>query len=143
MKELSDAILDRIDAICEEADLLFEEEKSEEAIAKYNEALTLLPEPIEEYEPSAWLISSIGDVHFFDEKYDLALAQFEHAIGCVDSEENPYLLLRIGQCHFELGEMEEAEDAFHEAYAIEGEEIFEEEEPKYLEFLKSKMQISE
>ena len=66
MKELSDAILDRIDAICEEADLLFEDEKSEEAIAKYNEALTLLPDPLEEYEPSAWLISSIGDVHFFD-----------------------------------------------------------------------------
>jgi tetratricopeptide (TPR) repeat protein len=143
MKELSDAILDRIDAICEEADLLFEDEKSEEAIAKYNEALTLLPEPIEEYEPSAWLISSIGDVYFFDEKYDLALAQFEHAIGCVDSEENPYLLLRIGQCHFELGEMDEAEDAFHEAYAIEGEEIFEEEDPKYWEFLKSKIEISE
>ncbi len=143
MKELSDAILDRIDSICEEADLLFEDEKSDEAIAKYNEALTLLPEPIEEYEPSAWLISSIGDVHFFDEKYDLALAQFEHAIGCVDSEENPYLLLRIGQCHFELGEMDDAEDAFQEAYAIEGEEIFEEEEPKYLEFLKSRMQISE
>lgn len=143
MKELSDAILDRIDAICEEADLLFEDEKSEEAIAKYNEALTLLPEPIEEYEPSAWLISSIGDVHFFDEKYDLALAQFEHAIGCVDSEENPYLLLRIGQCHFELGEMDDAEDAFHEAYAIEGEEIFEEEDPKYWEFLKNKLEVSE
>lgn len=143
MKELSDVILDRIDAICEEADLLFEDEKSDEAIAKYNEALTLLPEPIEEYEPSAWLISSIGDVHFFDEKYEQALAQFEHALGCVDSEENPYLLLRVGQCHFELGDMAEAEDALHEAYAIEGEEIFEEEEPKYLEFLKTKMEISE
>jgi tetratricopeptide (TPR) repeat protein len=143
MKELSDAILDRIDSICEEADLLFEDEKSEEAIAKYNEALTLLPEPIEEYEPSAWLISSIGDVHFFDEKYGEALGHFEHAIGCVDSEENPYLLLRIGQCHFELGEMDEAEDAMHEAYAIEGEEIFEEEDPKYLEFLKSKIDLSE
>ncbi len=142
MKELSDAILDRIDEICEEADLLFEDEKSEEAIAKYNEAITLLPEPIEEYEPSAWLISSIGDVHFFDGAYEKALAQFEHAIGCVDSEENPYLLLRIGQCFFELGEMQEAEDALHEAYAIEGEEIFEDEEPKYLEFLLSKMEDS-
>lgn len=141
MKELSDVILDRIDAICDEADLLFEDEKSEEAIAKYNEALTLLPEPIEEYEPSAWLISSIGDVYFFDEEYEKALAQFEHAMGCVDSEDNPYLLLRAGQCHFELGQMQDAEDTMHEAYLIEGEEIFEEEDPKYWEFLKSKITI--
>ena len=143
MKELSDAILDRIDAICDEADLLFEDEKSAEAIAKYNEALTLLPEPIEEYEPSAWLISSIGDVHFFDEEYDKALSHFEHAMGCVDSEDNPYLFLRAGQCHFELGQMQDAEDALHEAYLIEGEEIFEEEEPKYWEFLKSKITITD
>lgn len=141
MKELSDVILDRIDAICEEADLLFEEEKSVEAIAKYNEALTLLPEPIEEYEPSAWLISSIGDVYFFDEEYEKALGHFEHAMGCIDSEDNPYLLLRAGQCYFELGQMQEAEDTMHEAYLIEGEEIFEEEEPKYWEFLKSKITI--
>ncbi|ABG57437.1 tetratricopeptide repeat protein [Cytophaga hutchinsonii] len=141
MKELSDVILDRIDAICDEADLLFEDEKSEEAIAKYNEALTLLPEPIEEYEPSAWLISSIGDVYFFDEEYEKALAQFEHAMGCIDSEDNPYLLLRAGQCHFELGQMQDAEDTMHEAYLIEGEEIFEEEDPKYWEFLKSKITI--
>lgn len=141
MKELSDVILDRIDAICDEADLLFEDEKSAEAIAKYNEALTLLPEPIEEYEPSAWLISSIGDVYFFDEEYEKALAQFEHAMGCVDSEDNPYLLLRAGQCHFELGQMQDAEDTMHEAYLIEGEEIFEEEDPKYWEFLKSKITI--
>ena len=143
MKELSDAILDRIDLICEEADLLFENEQSEEAIAKYEEALTLLPEPLEEYEPSAWLISSIGDVYFFDEKYEEALAQFEHAMGCVDSEDNPYLYLRAGQCYFEMGQMEEAEEALHEAYLIEGEEIFDEEEPKYLEFLKSKSVITE
>ena len=141
MKELSDVILDRIDAICEEADLLFEEEKSEEAIAKYQEALTLLPEPLEEYEPSAWLISSIGDVYFFDEEYEKAVAQFEHAMTCIDSEDNPYLLLRAGQCYFELNQMQEAEDALHEAYLIEGEEIFEEEEPKYWEFLKSKITI--
>jgi tetratricopeptide (TPR) repeat protein len=143
MKELSDAILDRIDLICEEADQFFENEQSEEAIAKYREALTLLPEPAEEYEPSAWLISSIGDVYFFDEKYELALPQFEHAMGCVDSEDNPYLYLRAGQCYFEMGMMEEAEEALHEAYLIEGEEIFEEEEPKYLEFLKSKNTITE
>ncbi|MGN6645913.1 MAG: tetratricopeptide repeat protein [Cytophaga sp.] len=141
MKELSDVILDRIDAICEEADLLFEEGKSEEAIAKYQEALTLLPEPIEEYEPSAWLISSIGDVYFFDEEYEKAVAQFEHAMSCIDSEDNPYLLLRAGQCYFELNQMQEAEDVLHEAYLIEGEEIFEEEEPKYWEFLKSKITI--
>lgn len=143
MQELSPSIEKRIDSICAEADDLFDNELCEEALAKYQEALSILPEPIEDYEPSAWLLSSMGDVYLFMEKYEQALFHYEHAMECVDSEDNPYLHLRIGQSLYELHRDDEAADSLFEAYLIEGLEIFAEEDPAYLEFLKSKKVLPE
>lgn len=59
-----------------------------------------------------------------------------------DNEEtldNPYLHLRKGQCHYILGETEEAERAFVTAYTLDGERIFEDEDPRFWEFLKARI----
>ncbi|MCU0417752.1 MAG: tetratricopeptide repeat protein [Cytophagaceae bacterium] len=143
MKSLSPVIEKRIESICAQADALFDDEKCEAALVAYEEALSLLPEPMEEYEPSAWLLSSMGDVYLFLEKYEQALLQYEHALDCVDSEDNPYLYLRIGQTLYELHRDDEAAESLYEAYLIEGEDIFAEEDPAYLAFLKSKKTLPE
>lgn len=59
---------------------------------------------------------------------------------CLDTEnaktlDNPYLHLRKGQCHYILGEMEEAEREFVVAYTLDGERIFEDEDPRFRELL--------
>jgi hypothetical protein len=53
---------------------------------------------------------------------------------------NPFLRLRLGQCLYELGEMKEAANWLAGAYLMEGQAIFAEDSPKYLEFVRSKLE---
>lgn len=62
------------------------------------------------------------------------------AMKCDGATGNPYLRLRLGQCLFELGEMREAANWLSGAYLLEGKKIFAEDDPKYLEFVKDKLQ---
>lgn len=52
---------------------------------------------------------------------------------------NPFLRLRLGQCMYELGESVEAANWLAGAYLLEGNELFSQDDPKYLEFIKSKL----
>ena len=55
--------------------------------------------------------------------------------------DNPFVHLNKGICHFELNEPDHAADSFTRAYMLEGEDIFENKDPKYFEFLKTKIEI--
>lgn len=50
-------------------------------------------------------------------------------------------MLRLGQSAFELGKKERATENLLRAYMLEGKEIFEEDDKKYFEFLKSKVDL--
>ena len=54
---------------------------------------------------------------------------FPNAIG------NPFLHLRLGQCQFELGNLDRAADELMRAYMAGGPELFEDEDARYLRFL--------
>jgi hypothetical protein len=53
---------------------------------------------------------------------------------------NPFLRLRLGQCMYELGETDEAANWLAGAYLLEGKELFSQDDPKYLEFIKSRLE---
>lgn len=60
---------------------------------------------------------------------------------CPGAIGNPFVHLRLGQAQFELGDMTRAADELARAYMGAGDEIFEEQDPKYLAFLKTKIQV--
>ncbi|MFB6257807.1 MAG: hypothetical protein ABEH38_03860 [Flavobacteriales bacterium] len=53
--------------------------------------------------------------------------------------DNPYIHLRKGQCHYMMGDMEEAAMELSIAYTLDGERIFEDEDPRFLAFLKERV----
>jgi hypothetical protein len=57
---------------------------------------------------------------------------------CPNGIGNPFIHLRLGQCQFETGNLDSAADELTSAYALEGEELFADDDPKYFEFLKTK-----
>ncbi len=57
------------------------------------------------------------------------------ALECPDAEDSPPILLRLGQSEFELDNKEAAAELLLRAYEAEGEELFDEEDEKYLEYL--------
>lgn len=125
-----------IQELCEQGDELVDEEQYDAAIEKYNKALSLIPEPKYYYEAATWVYTAIGDALFWQNSYKQALKMFQEALKCPDGIGNPFILLRIGECFFETGSFDNAKNYLLQAYMVEGEEIFENDDDKYFEFIK-------
>lgn len=141
-KELEPSVHQRIMKICEIGDRYVEEGDLSEAIARYREAWSLIPEDWTEWEASTWILSSVGEVYFRKREFDEALDRYSRATLCPNGLGNPYIHLRLGQLHLELGQLKQAGDELTRAYMGAGEEIFQDEDPKFLAFLRNIIRVT-
>ncbi len=139
--ELDDNIHQQVTTLSEEGDDLIENGNYIDAIKKYNLALDLLPTPKDEWEASTWLYVAIGDAFFYADNYQTTYDYFMDALNCPDATENPFIHLRIGQALYHLDHHDKAIDALLKAYMLDGEEVFENEDDIYFDFLKSKVNL--
>jgi tetratricopeptide (TPR) repeat protein len=87
----------------------------------------------------------------FDEMVNVAILEIEknnypYALSllydCLNLQlDNPTVHLNKGLCHFELNELDHAADSFTRAYMLEGEDVFKEQDSKYFDFLKTRIEI--
>ena len=124
-----------------EGDELAKRGSYREAISKYNFAWGLVPEPKDQWEASTWLLAAIGDACFLGGFFQSGTEAFTFALRCPGGFGNPFIHMRLGQCHLERGQEVEAGEHLCRAYAIEGRAIFSHEPPKYMEFLATKIQL--
>lgn len=87
-----------------------------------------------------WLHASIGDAQFQLGDFAAAYASGQAALKV--GTDNAFVWLRLGQAALELGELTRATDALLSAYTLAGEEIFEDEDPKFLACLVERGLIS-
>jgi len=133
--ELEQEIYSQILELCDSGDRYADEEKFDIALSQYYKALDMLPNPKEKWEASTSILTAIGDAYFFMKKYRDALKILQDAMYCPDAIGNPFIHLRLGQIQYELGNFSKALDELTRAYMGDGEEIFAEEDPKYLAWL--------
>jgi tetratricopeptide (TPR) repeat protein len=141
MAELDDKTYARIEALCDEGDALADGEQFADALKRYWEAFDLIPEPKHEWEATLWVLGAIGDANFLNKDYTAARDNLANAMHCPGAIGNPFLHLRLGQSQFELGDLDRAADELTRAYAVAGDEIFESEDRKYFDFLKTRIDI--
>ncbi len=139
MNELPEQIGDDILRLSSEGDAFAEAEDYPQALRCYWEAWDLLPEPKTSWEAATWLLGAIGDANFFSGDFVAGRDNLANSMHCPDAIGNPFLHLRLGQCQWELGNLDRAADELTRAYMGAGDEIFESEDPKYLSFLKTKL----
>ena len=139
MAELDPTVHARIQAFCDEGDRLAAEGNYKDAISAYNQAWKLIPEPATEWEASTWILAAIADASFLGGDYTSAQEALEYAMHCPDAIGNPFLHLRLGQCCFEKRALDRAADELTRAYMGAGRKIFESDDPKYFEFLKTRI----
>lgn len=137
---LDNQVHQQIEALCAQGDVLSGSAKFDEAVAKYKEALLLLPRPIEKWDASTWIYTAIGDALFLKGDYVAAAIPLRDVMYCPGAEENAFIRLRRGQVAFEKGNLAVAEKELKEAYRLAGVELFTHDDPKYLVFLKSVLQ---
>eukprot|EP01133_Synstelium_polycarpum_P002719 gene2719-3138_t len=109
------------------------------AIDWFSKALEIVPEPKDKWEATGWLTASIGDAYFSLMDYEEGAGNLQRSYQIYGPEEaNPFILLRLGQCYFHLGNEQKAKEYLLAAYMLEGKELFEDEQ-LYFDFLQSKV----
>ena len=141
MAEIPDQIFEEITTLSERGNQLASNGQLAEALSTFKQALALVPEPQGERDSAFWLLVSIGDMEFLLGRYPesrsvlmSAVTQFEEA------RSNPFVRMRLGQSMYELGEEKEAANWLAGAYLSEGVQIFDQDDPKYLRFIKSQLE---
>ena len=136
---MDEDLYSRIRDLCAKGNDLANEGQFEKACYLYRDALKLVPEPIEDWEATTWILASIGDMYFMDGRIEKAIQPFEDAVRCPGGLGNPFIHLRLGECYWELGQLDRAADELTRAYMAKGIEVFETEDPKYLQVLKTRI----
>ncbi len=134
---LSDEIADKIDELSKIGNNFFDNDYFDKAVDTWQKALSLIPSPHNCYAESVWLMTAIGDTYFLMDDFDTAYKYFENAYTNISGEglHNPFVLMRFGQCCFELGQKDKALEYLLRAYTIDS-KVFEYDDPKYILFLK-------
>lgn len=139
--QLPDNIHKEIAALCSSGDELARTSKLIEAKQKYIEALKLLPSNPIEWEAATWIYVAIGDVHFSLRDFEKAFRCFFNAVQCPTGLGNPFIHLRLGQIYYEKNDFDKAADELTRAYMGAGLDIFLADDPKYLDFLETRIEI--
>lgn len=139
--ELADDIYDKITALSEKGNELIDSDQFDAAIVTFNEALDLIPEPKTEWTATTWLYAAIGDALFLKGDCQKSLDIFYKAYNSPSATDNPFINLRLGQCLFELGQVDKAEDFLMRAYMLDGTVIFQGDGEKYLTHMRTKYDL--
>jgi hypothetical protein len=137
--ELADDVYARIEAQCRGGDDLADGEDLPTALYFYRYAWDLLPEPKSQWQAATWILAALGDANFLLGKFADGRDNLTLAMQCPDAIGNPFLHLRLGQCEYELGNMDRAADELALAHAIGGTSIFENAPDKYIAFVQAKV----
>ena len=133
---LDDQIHAEVVKLSEEGNKSAEVGKYIRAIEKYDEALQLLPKPLERWEASTWLLATIGDAYFLNRSFAEAHPRLQACLRCPGAIGNPFIHLRLGQVCYELENFDCARDNLTRAYMGADEEIFSHDHPKYWKYIR-------
>lgn len=139
MEELDDKTYAQIQELCAAGDRFADQSDFSSALENYWNAFDLVPEPKTAWDTTTWILTAIGDANFLGNDFRAGVDNLSNAMHCPGAIGNPFIHMRLGQCHLEIGNLDRAADELTRAYAVNGEEIFSEEDPKYLEFLKTRI----
>ncbi|MEW4453811.1 hypothetical protein AB1L30_14145 [Bremerella sp. JC817] len=140
--EMPDEIYDQLNEHCERGEALLAEGDADAALEQYMAAEALIPSPKLNWEAALWVYAAIGDAWFAKQDFDRARQAFSNAVLCPDGLGNPFIHLRLGQCQFEANNLDKAADELTRAYMAEGLAIFDEDDPKYLAFLRTRIDLT-
>ncbi|MBV8659733.1 MAG: tetratricopeptide repeat protein [Burkholderiales bacterium] len=139
--ELPDHVYEEITALCKRGDELVNTGNHAEGRQLYVDALRLLPADHVNWNAATWIYVALGDSHFLEGSFEKSLRCFVNAVQCPEGLGNPFIHLRLGQSCFELGDLDKAADELTRAYMGAGLDIFLQDDPKYLDYLKTRIEI--
>ncbi len=139
--ELDPITYAHIESLIDSGDKFQESGEYDRAIAQYQRAIDLVPDPICDWDISTTLLTALGETYFLQREYERAHDTLAGVMYCPNALGNPYIHLKLGQTQFELGNMRRAKDELVRAYMGAGKEIFDDEDPKYFDLVKGSITL--
>lgn len=143
VRELPDDVHAEITRLSREGDEAAAAGRFDDAIGKYESAFALVPESKWDWDASTWILVAIADAHFHAGRFVESRAPLQEVMHCPGAIGNPFVHLRRGQVFYELGEEESAADELARAFLSVGRGLFRDDDPKYLDFLLTKLRPPE
>ncbi len=125
----------QIAALSERGDHLAESGNYNAAVARYQEALALLPPDQARGATASWLHAAIGDAYFAKGNFEACRQNMLSAFRIPGGSDNPFVRLRLGQACLELADGPQALEHLLMAFRIGGESLFFNDDPKYFRWL--------
>ena len=138
-KPLPEAIEAEVARLVAEAEELADDEEDARALALFQAGWELIPEPKAEWQRALQVLGGIADSQFHLGEYEACRRTMQLALRSGGGPNNPFICLRLGQCHLELGDEHGAGNWLTSAMLVGGLEIFEGEDPKYWAFLRKQL----
>ena len=135
MPEVSEQLQSEIDRLCAQGDVDVDHARFADALGAYWAAWDLLPEPKLACEAATWILAAGGDANFLGGDFVAGRDNLSTVMHCPGALGIPFLHMRLGQCHFELGEHARAIEELTRAYVGGGAGLFEDEDAKYTDCL--------
>ena len=136
-RELSAAEEAQIQQLVDRANDLDDEDRYAESEPLLLEALQLIPDPKEQSGLSVQVYGALGDDYWSQGRLPQAENALRFALLCSGGLTNPFIWMRLGQTLYDQhGVTDESVDALLRAYMLDGAQVFETEDPKYLGVLK-------
>lgn len=101
------------------------------ALRLFYQGWLALPKPQTDWTEAGWVLTAIGDCYFRLRRYRQGCEALNSALYCPDMNRVPFAHLRLGQCLYELGDMDKARQTLYQAYQLASLDIFQNENEKY------------
>jgi len=139
LREIETMATGEIDRLLAEGEELADDEEFGQALGRFQAAWELLPAPKDDQDAAVGILAATADCHFYLGAWDACRQTVQHAFRCGADVANPFFRIRLGQSLYELGQEREAANWLVPVYLAEGREPFEADDPKYLEFFRSRL----
>ena len=142
MPKLPDDIRLMIDKLCQKGDQFAQIDQIDDALDQYEAAWELLPNPKQDWPAATWILMAAGDACFEKRDFVVASETMRLALDYPDGETNAFIWLRLGQSLFERNDFDGAADALVNAFRKGGDALFADEDPRYIQFVKTQLGVS-
>jgi tetratricopeptide (TPR) repeat protein len=122
---------------CADGYALYDAGAFNDALRLFYQAWLLLPKPQIDYEAAGWVLTAIGDTYFRLAQYDQGREALTSALHCPNTGKSSFVHLRLGQCLWELGQADKAQQSLLQAYQVGEVKLFDAEDEKYFQAIAS------
>lgn len=120
----------------DQGDEAIEKNDFDSAISFYKKAWEAIPKPKKEWELAHWVMSCIGVSYYDNNDYNKAIKYLKEGLTCYQGNENSLIDFTLGQAYYDKGEKEKSVEFLQKAWDLSEGRAFQDEDPKYLFFLK-------